>query len=338
MSDSRLKPYFERLDSLVEEDFSHDEAYGTQNGFHEVNEVKNEIANFLLNILRDLDSCVDKLPQGIVDRELKKLEQQLKKLETYKIQIDQASKLQTTDQKFVQLRNSVHQTSKVHSTQYGDELLDLQLAIQIAQASSALAGLNLADQTAESHALLVSLRESRDKAEGIVATVRDSAAAETYNESQSSYSTLSAGHSRREWSWFAAAAVALVGLFGAVGYIIFGVYSASTTPEAILTVFRKGLLVGAPLLFLRICLTKYNAERHLRILYDHRNAALDQLRLLEAAIDDDLAAKAELRLEAAKMILSDPSTSYGSSSETSDINISPVFSALEKVANKNTGN
>jgi len=274
----------------------------------------------------------------VVDRELVKFEEQVAALGSHKDQVTKASSLQTTDQGFVQQRTAVHQAAKQFATQYQNQLLDLQLVIQTAQATKALAGLNLTDQAAEINSLLASLKDSKEKAEEIVDKIRDAAARETYQESQSSYSSLSTRHSTREWSWFVAAVVALLCLFGAVAYIIFGSYTAADTPEAILMVFRKALLIGAPLLFLRISLTKYNAERHLRILYDHRNAALEQLKLLEAAIDDDLAAKAELRLEAAKMILSDPNTSYGSSSEGSDINISPVFSALEKAATKQTGN
>lgn len=107
-----------------------------------------------------------------------------------------------------------------------------------------------------------------------------------------------------------------------------------TTPAAILLVMRNALLVAAPLLLLRISLTKYNAERHLRILYNHRIAALKQLQILEATIADGNPARDELRLEAAKMILGDPRTSYASLPDSTELNISPVFAAVEKVAGK----
>jgi len=97
---------------------------------------------------------------------------------------------------------------------------------------------------------------------------------------------------------------------------------------AIIEVVRRALIISVPVILMRICLTKYNAERHLRILYDHRTAAIDQFNLFESSIAEGESGKAELRIEAAKMILSDPATNYSSSADGSDINISPIFSAL----------
>jgi len=48
--EERLKRNFDRLEALLEEDLSHDESFGTQNGFHEVNDIKNEATNYLLTI------------------------------------------------------------------------------------------------------------------------------------------------------------------------------------------------------------------------------------------------------------------------------------------------
>ncbi|MEM9283553.1 MAG: hypothetical protein AAGA96_17155, partial [Verrucomicrobiota bacterium] len=138
MSNNRLDQPIQRINKLLEEDLSHDEEFGTQNGFHEVNDIKNEITTHLLSILRDLEEVIDELPLGIVERELEKLERHIMRLDKIKAQIDQTSKLQTNDQNFVNQRNAAHHDIKNFSREFPNELLDLQLVILTGQSTRAL--------------------------------------------------------------------------------------------------------------------------------------------------------------------------------------------------------
>jgi hypothetical protein len=96
--------------------------------------------------------------------------------------------------------------------------------------------------------------------------------------------------------------------------------------------FKRLLLITTPALAMRVTLGKYNLERNLRIVYDHRNTVLDQYRVFENAIsDDDLDSKNRLRLEVVKFVFSDPATGYLEEPGGRDLSVSPVVNLIEQM-------
>ena len=85
-----------------------------------------------------------------------------------------------------------------------------------------------------------------------------------------------------------------------------------------------------PLTGLRLCLSKFNVERNLQIIYSHRQTVLDQFGYFDSAIAE-AGAKNQFRLEVAKFIFSDPVTGYIAQNSGSELNINPVVGMMEKI-------
>lgn len=325
-----------QVEELLDEDLSQDEQFGTESGFHEVEEVKFLVASKIKELLTELSEVSDELPEGILSRELAPISKQLSTLTNIRKQVSDAAKRKTADPQFARIRTQAINSAKSLGNSFEKDLIDAEFMVRIGQALKNQRNLDLSEKLKEIEDIFTFAEKSKSEASEIVETLRDTAANESYKKTATSYTVLSDGHEIREWWWFGGVLAGMLGLIGAVLYVIFGSYGEGDSDTAIVEVFRRLVILGTPILVLRISLTKYNAERFLRIIYDHRSAAIEQLKLLEASIDDDLPLKAELRLEAARIVLSDPSTTYGSSTDGSDINISPVFSAIEKATSKQT--
>ncbi len=78
---------------------------------------------------------------------------------------------------------------------------------------------------------------------------------------------------------------------------------------------------------LRISLTKYNAERHLQVIYRHRVAVLEQYDLFDKSIlADDVSSRNQFRIEVSRMIFNDPKTGYSKSEP--ELNFSQMIGGL----------
>jgi len=331
---NKIQALLKRIDLLAAQNISHDDALGLQNGFHEIEQIKNELASVYRDILNGLLSVIDILPEHFTETKVNLIETQVAALEGLAKRVGETSKLKATDPRFFQARTQAHTSAREQKSVNIGTLDDVRLAILTGQTSAAIGQADIIRHQAAATQILSELNKAKEKADKALAALQDQAAKKTYQVSQTGYTILSGNHKKREWWWFFSVCAAMLLLSAAVAYVIWGDYSADSMEAAILLVTRKVFMISIPLLILRISLTKYNVERFLRIVYDHRSAAVSQLQLLEAAIDDDKAAKAGLRLEAAKMILSDPIACYGQPSDSSEINISPVFSTLEKLSGK----
>ena len=94
------------------------------------------------------------------------------------------------------------------------------------------------------------------------------------------------------------------------------------------------LAVLSPLLLVtKLSLTKLNSCNHLRATYLHRISALTHYWNFEDAVDDK-EARANLRLELAKMIFSDPQTGMIKQTDGTELNINGVIGALGKALPK----
>lgn len=160
-------------------------------------------------------------------------------------------------------------------------------------------------------------------------------AKESKREARSRFTELSASHYKWQNFWLAILGVAVVQLIWFV-WTTWNDYVCGPANQSTVVwlIFRRAVWLGAGLLLFRTALTKFNTERHLTIVYEHRNAALKQLELMEGVLSDNVPAKAELRIAAAKMILSDPATGYAGTTSGSDFNFNPVIAAVERASTK----
>ena len=97
-------------------------------------------------------------------------------------------------------------------------------------------------------------------------------------------------------------------------------------------ILKRFLVISTPAVFMRVSMAKYNLERNLRVLYDHRRTVLSQYETFESAIGDDIDAKNQFRLEIAKVVFSDPTTGYVDDSKSNSISINPLVGTVERIA------
>jgi hypothetical protein len=157
------------------------------------------------------------------------------------------------------------------------------------------------------------------------------------SEARSTFEELGKGHGKHAQGWFVVFTIAAGLTAWAAGHAALTAWFAIDTPEAIIAVFKKLLLISLPAVLMRVALAKYNLERNLGIVYAHREAVLTQYRTFEAAIGNDpagIAATNQFRLEIAKYIFSDPVTGYVTHDGGAEVNINPMIGLLDKVVAK----
>ena len=103
--------------------------------------------------------------------------------------------------------------------------------------------------------------------------------------------------------------------------------------DAVAFVLQRLAVISPLLLVSKLALTKLNSCNHLRATYLHRISALTHYWNFEDAVEDK-EARANLRLELAKMIFSDPQTGMIKQTDGTELNINGVIGALGKALPK----
>ncbi|MGJ4734890.1 hypothetical protein [Leptospira levettii] len=101
--------------------------------------------------------------------------------------------------------------------------------------------------------------------------------------------------------------------------------------EIIFKLIKNGIII-IPLTFLiRLSIGKYNLERNLRIIYQHRMLIFEQYKYFENGFMDDPETRSKFLLNLSQLLFSDPQTGYINDSNN-DINFNPIISIAEKIA------
>ena len=175
--------------------------------------------------------------------------------------------------------------------------------------------------------------------QNILDSIQSGIGDKTAENAESEFGALAKEYGKRELAWF-------IGALFAVGFLAMSVYSAlqfvpeqgASIQNIVLEGAKKLLLISLAIAAIKICLTKYNSERHLRIIYDHRAKAIAQFIVFQNSIpDDDGDARSALRLEMARVVFSDPQTAYTGGGSKNELNINPIVSAAESVIKKSAG-
>ena len=172
-------------------------------------------------------------------------------------------------------------------------------------------------------------------AETVSAALRDHASDLARMESISSFARLRDSHRRYEVSY----GISVIGALAAAAAAVNIVYNASLTSgadnaEVVAYILHNLLLLSGAGVLVRALLAKYNIERNLRILYDHRLSVLEQYTIFERAItSQNESEKDRLRLEIMKYVFSDPKTGY-TSERSADFNFTPIVQVVESLTPK----
>ena len=182
---------------------------------------------------------------------------------------------------------------------------------------------------------LLQTKEMIIDAKKMLGDISDLSLVKTLKESAGSFDILRESHSKYGKRWFIAFCISVCLIVGSVVLLFLIDFSSSSTSEIITNIFKKILLIGLPALLMRISIKKYNLERNLKIIYDHRATVLEQYKNFENSIGDDREAKNLFRLEIAKYIFTDSVTGYIGDSQVADLSVNPIVNIAEKLASRN---
>jgi hypothetical protein len=336
---NRLKELIGQLHEIRNTDITFP-TLGTGRTLESVENRKNALAEDLLWLLEDAETVAPELPTFYLRAKMVSIEGWIRNIQTIvegAIQVFERA----NGNEFDRRRSSLITLANESGVDENISLSEFRATVQTHALLQQVKKHNIKKKGAELDAELDKVKSSSKNVELILDSLRSKLKDRAYQETLESFTKISQRHRFHSSCWFWSLIAFTLVLLGVVITVVFfpsHIESLKLEPgvNTISGILRQSLLIGAALLLVRVCLTKYNAERHLRIVYDHRRAALEQLKLFEAAIQDP-ATLASIRLEAVKMLLSDPATAYASRSDVTELNVSPIFTAIEKVSSAATG-
>jgi hypothetical protein len=334
----KIESFQAELNGILESDIAHDEL-GVANGFHEAQVAKNSACDYLGGVLERLAAHLNNLNDAIVAEKLAQTEQWFTQIKKQIEQINNLAESGVHEANFPNQRTKFISSVETQVTNLKKQLYPLELDLKLCELGTKLEDYEYFKNAKSKATQLVSDAESAsDQIKKILAAVQDKTVQSGVDESSGQFGELLLHHRAYERNWLIATAVCALILCAAVYYAIAAFPSLPSEEQSLaaLTVafLKRLVLISIAGVFVRISLTKYNTERGLHIVYGHRQKVLDQYRTFEAGIGDDLEAKNRFRLEIAKYIFSDPQSAYSSTGKatSTDININPVVSAVEKIA------
>ena len=176
--------------------------------------------------------------------------------------------------------------------------------------------------------------ELAKEAKQSASNIRDSASEMSRDQASQVFNERAKEHKKYAKIWLWSSVVSAAFLVVIILCVSFGEISHNNGMETLVfSIFRKVLLITTAGIFLKICLRKYNTERHLEVTYKHRVAALNQYGLFEAKISpENEEAKNKLRLSVANSIFNDPNTGF--IEDGKNLNISPAVNLVEDTIRK----
>jgi hypothetical protein len=336
-----MNDQIEKLISIVaelrEKDVSHPEL-GTASNFEDAQTSKQRLLAYLDGILGLALQLRDQFNRAVMESSLVQVDKTLNAVRNDVTNIEEAVAAGIHTPEFPTKRTSFLKATADRLRQSEAALHPFETALRLAKLERVVTDdAGLRQTRGELEAVLAEVGRAKAEIEKALSNVRDRITQTSVKDAESGFGQLAAAHASREKAWFVAFLIAAAALAVSIGWAVTSSLQVATLPAALVSIFRKILVITTAAVFVRLALGKYNAERNLRIIYDHRGAVLGQYTLFESAIGDDAdgrVAKNQFRLELAKYIFTDPATGYISSEAAADININPVISMIEKFGPK----
>ena len=319
----------DRAEQLLTADFARRSP--GENSFAEADQAKEDIARRVLDTCDDLAGISDLLGHTNVAFVAHQLSNALAQVEPLGTQIDKLAK-QIHENSFPTNRQALLREVPDKARAAMTHLQPVATEVRSRVNRRRLESASLSKMREESEDQLRAITKAGQDADKALEAIRAGATKRVVQEGGDKFSALRDKLASRESAWFAAACLSAIALVSAVGFIVFfdtAFDAAGEWPVVVADLFRRVLAVSVPAAFLRITLGKYNAERHLRLIYEHRTRVLEQYSVFEAAIGDDVESKNQLRMEVVRMIFNDPKTGYLGSEPGTDLNLSPVVNLVE---------
>ncbi|MCP4259128.1 MAG: hypothetical protein GY774_16710 [Planctomycetes bacterium] len=301
------------------------------NLLHDVNKIKDNIVNRSLNALDEIeknfnqeniilyaDNIINKVNEfadyiNTLDKEINNLESDKSVNEIIVFMSEHIIKLTKQEELLHQLLHPFKSELRI-------------LALEKLTNNSSI----LKELEADAKSRLKNISQKEIDASKALDNITDKVMHKGIEESAANFNQHRSHHSKIEKIWLYVFIVLSVLTAGAIGFVVFWKFDTQNNLNIISSIFQRILIISAPSIFLKISLSKYQLERNLRIIYDHRSTVLEQYKTFENAIGDDTEAKNKFRLEIAKYIFSDPNTGYISQSKNSEVSINPIINMAEK--------
>ncbi|MCW7478346.1 hypothetical protein ND856_13715 [Leptospira bandrabouensis] len=325
-----LDEVIKNLESLKAQDISHLDL-GTKDDFREANEFKNKQIDFLLELTKEYTNNFINIPDSLKSPFETAIKNYTANIKNYIDQINSTVSQGVYNPQFPSLRTQYIQFFKRE-----DYYVDQNIVNYLAFSSNfKLLNTDFNKRYVEKEKLidesLRNVKKNEKDITDILEKFRDRISKKVISDVENSFLSLRNEHKEVEFKWFLGLIASIVLITGST-ISIFLLEPPETSGIGIIVkyIFERALLILFPTALLKICLTKYQTERHLRILYSHRSAVLSQYSEFEKAIGESVEAKNAFRLEIAKYLFSDPQTGYIKENSNSDLNFNPVISVLEK--------
>ena len=333
--EEELKKLLDKANSLLKKDISHSEL-GPQNDFGEANNFKNIIVEKCIQILNELKNLVNVLPKIVFLNYTTVINNQLDRINGEIENIDKIISQGIHNADYPNRRNARLNEIKQLETGYVKALYDIYSSIRFEMLYDDLKNDRELQLTVNDYKEKLSdLKKDYEESKKILGNLRELSFVKSLKESAGTFEKLRLNHSNYEKRWFISFILCSLIVVGIVVYIIFFAnFTYQNVPDSIALLVKKIIALGVPIIGMRVSLKKYNLERNLKIIYDHRATVLEQYKYFENAIGDDKEAKNKFRLEIAKYIFSDPITGYIQDNTSPDVSVNPIVSVAEKIFTK----
>lgn len=325
----------QELKKVKEQNVAHPEL-GTQNDFSPVQDSNNILISKIEIIVEKIIEFFPELSEGVTINWLRILREMINYMISRigDIQIIVKKNVHVPD--FPISRRNLINDYKGFSSKAENELFEIEQSIRLLDLEKKLADNNKFDEYLNQKNKDISVLETTiSEAKAKMGELEDLSLIKTLKESAGTFEKLRSNHSRFQNSWFITLIISSFLILIFVIYLFFTEdYKELTSAALIGFLFRKLLIIGSLSVVFKVALKKYNTERNLKIIYDHRATVLEQYKYFENAIGDDREAKNLFRLEIAKYIFSDPNTGYLNDNQQADVNINPVINLADKLFNK----
>lgn len=312
-------------------DITHDEL-GLASGFHEANEIKDALADYVLQLVSETKKYGEKVNEVLMRESLQHMANSLNNQKKFIDQISSVVEKGIHDPGYPDQRLKLIQQIKNGDSALRKALIPYEQELKMNDLLQKVSSVDYAkNEVDEIEKIKDSVKRSASETEKILSNLQTKAMRSGVEESASSFAALKENHQFQERLWFFVFLVSSALTIWAFIHAINTEFSSDDIFKAVATIVKKVMLITVPAIFMRIALTKFNLERNLRITYDHRESVLSQYKNFENAIGDDADAKNEFRLELAKYVFSDPQTGYlGKNANEIGLSINPIVNMVDK--------
>jgi len=333
--DERFQELDQSFTDLLNANISYEEL-GTASGYHAAELVKNDTCEFSITLIEKVNELSEFVNSSILDDGYTHLQATAKHLRSIKDQIEKTVLEGVHNNNFPNQRTAQINNLEAHSSAVKKNTSPLELALRVAELEQKVGRDESLDVITKKLQLALKKAEvAAREAEGISSVLRDKAAEKGVITATGAFQVLSDDHKTRENLWFIGFVLSSIIFILVIVYILNNEILLGDLEKVIYEIFKRFLLLTTVGLAIKITIGKYNLERNLRIIYDHRSTTLQQFEIFEKAIvNDDADAKNQLRLDVARYVFSDPDTGYRGASSTNELNINPVLTTVEKVIRK----